>query len=1382
MAHSMMKTMVFFLVLAQAAFLCSASALLAEQGAPAQSSPAYVDIFLSHQTKLSEAVTIEAPKEGYPFVNLKAGRALSDSVLLKDGGEAAKPLALAEGDFNRDGTPDLAVGYGTTGGGRVVLYWGNPDAIYPNSPEANERKASGTFTEAPFLASGLTFELPLAPDFMEACDFDGDGNVDLLAAARGKHSIHLLRGDGTGNLASPIPCKLSGAVTALSVEETGGRGGLPQIAVGIKGQKSAFILIFEWPEGGKLTRFEEFRAADRVRQLLFVRIDGSPGLALLAASGSELKVIHDVNRLVFPTKGFLQGKATGGKVLDALIAEVQTGDSARIPTLKLNNPQRKVERFAVPFKITAMACGNFLWSRERVDQIAFLSSEGAIKIFRMPGKKGMGAPLWTSPSPLLKAAGSSDLRLVRAKVSSLPSDDLLIFDRWGSLFQILLGDSSKLQSEVKYTLPATFSQVSLEPPGSPAAVLPMRLNADPLSDLVILMSGSEEGPTVMPTLAAGTWTVTSASNDWGCPEVGDGICNSLLGYTPEGTPICGGACTFMGALMEAMAGAGSQLIQFSIPGSGPHVIPWLGYPDEFFPYPIYLMGTLTVDATTQPGYSGTPLVGLDGYYVTVGAGSQATVRGLILSGSAGHGIELRSDGNILEGNYIGTNVNGDAVAFHPNPGSGVVICGTSNNIIGGTTQTARNVISGSKLYQVHLIGAKDNKVQGNYIGTNSKGDAALFTDRPGCVTIQEGSQKNQIVGNVISGCSIAVEITNSNENTVAGNKIGTNANGDAVIGNKYTGVHIADGSGNTIGGNKIADANTISGNPEGVYITSEEQETKLNKIIGNLIGTNEKGDAALGNGVGVKILGSRVKETSVGGNIISGTGQGDTLAPGTHHAVYIESSNGNLVGRNVIGLNIDGDKALGNDGYGVKIVDASSNYVGFMSTEDEKWLNAISGSTVAVGIQATNGQAKDNGVYYNVIGLDVSGDVLLGNVENGILLWGGAVIDNKIVQNIICGTGRIGNYTGDRDAILIRFGSRNSIAGNYIGVDPTFETIYSNEGAGVRIVDGSENMVGDNGTNFIMANKFGVVIQSKDKIARKNHVHNNDIGTTACSNLGTFLGNGLDGVTIEGKNATENEVINNCIATSGTFKDPTQANGLHISQSNNSAVKGNVFWGNRLGAGIRITNGSSNVIGGATVGEGNVIKANSIGVAITGEGGTAEWNVVAGNEIGAFHDVNNPLGSIPNFNQGVLIKGSGARYNTLRGNTIFRSGHTEWSTPGLGVGVHLDSCMSNRILGNAVGTNFQDPPWESQGNKDHGIMMVNASDNTIGTLNEGESNRIAFNAGMASTSSPDTGTISSPIPYFPTKGLALTWPPAMGTPTTREIGMMVRTNCKISPN
>src|SRR5262249_22253185 len=112
-------------------------------------------------------------------------------------------------------------------------------------------------------------------------------------------------------------------------------------------------------------------------------------------------------------------------------------------------------------------------------------------------------------------------------------------------------------------------------------------------------------------------------------------------------------------------------------------------------------------------------------------GGGSAVRGLVINRFTQYGIILQTSGNnILEGNFIGTNPAGDTDLGNANFG---VIVTSSGNTIGGTDPSARNLISGNEFHGLNLSGATSNNniVQGNFIGTNAAGTAALGNTRDG---------------------------------------------------------------------------------------------------------------------------------------------------------------------------------------------------------------------------------------------------------------------------------------------------------------------------------------------------------------------------------------------------------------------------------------------------------------------------------------------------------------------------------------------------------------------------------------------------------------------------------------------------------------------------
>ncbi len=266
-------------------------------------------------------------------------------------------------------------------------------------------------------------------------------------------------------------------------------------------------------------------------------------------------------------------------------------------------------------------------------------------------------------------------------------------------------------------------------------------------------------------------------------------------------------------------------------------------------------------------------VGDDGLLVT---GGTATIRGLAINRFGRDGIRITTTGsNTIVGNYIGTDAIGAADAG--NGGDGLRIISTGDNQIGGTNMADRNVISGNT-NGVLIDGAAaiGNIVEGNLIGTNAIGDGPV-PNATG-VAISGGANTNTIGGtsasarNVISGNTgygIDINGAGSDLNTVSANHIGTDVAGTSDLGNLSDGVAIRSGSrGNTIGGPTAGERNTIAGNDnDGVWITGIG--TDDNTVAGNWIGFGPDG-SNIGNSYhGVAI------ENGAAGNLVGGDGPAD---------------------------------------------------------------------------------------------------------------------------------------------------------------------------------------------------------------------------------------------------------------------------------------------------------------------------------------------------------------------------------------------------------------------------------------------------------------------------------------------------------------------------
>ena len=246
------------------------------------------------------------------------------------------------------------------------------------------------------------------------------------------------------------------------------------------------------------------------------------------------------------------------------------------------------------------------------------------------------------------------------------------------------------------------------------------------------------------------------------------------------------------------------------------------------------------------------------------------------------------------------------------------VAGTGNNTIGGTTAAARNIISGNDQRGVEIFSsASGNVVEGNYVGTDVTGTQDLgnaltgvYLDNATNAVIggTVGTAGNLISGNNQDG----VRIADGTGNLLLGNFIGTDVTGTLDLGNTRQGVRVLSGAtGTIIGGPTTAERNVISGNNrEGVRIIGTGG-TSGTKVQGNLIGTQVDGSSPLGNTWTGVILEQSAANNTVGGTSLA---EGNTIAYNGRDGVFVDGGTGNAVLSNSIfsnaGLGID----LGTDG------------------------------------------------------------------------------------------------------------------------------------------------------------------------------------------------------------------------------------------------------------------------------------------------------------------------------------------------------------------------------------------------------------------------------------------------------------------------------------
>ncbi len=521
-----------------------------------------------------------------------------------------------------------------------------------------------------------------------------------------------------------------------------------------------------------------------------------------------------------------------------------------------------------------------------------------------------------------------------------------------------------------------------------------------------------------------------------------------------------GAGSLRQAILNANANAGvTDRITFCIPGTGVHTISLLSSLPT-------ITDPVIIDGYSQPGASPNTLavgdnavllIELDGTSAPGAAfivnSANNTFQGLVInhfsnaSFNPGYAFRLIGAGNTIQGNFLGTNPAGDT-DLHDT--GGVSIEAGGQNIIGGTSAGARNIILGSPANNAIEITAGDgNTIQGNYIGTNAAGSAILgvpgidiltANNKIGGADADDGAVDGQVGARNVTfangGLGLNLRESGAHDNTIQGNFIGINATGDASLGGNTGGITLLRAPKNTIGGTTAGAGNVISGNG-GSGISAGDSDSLT--IQGNLIGTNAAGTAAVPNGFTGMTIDGGINVT-IGGtgpgarNIISGTPAG-----GNNHGIRLSlhtASAGNLIQGNYIGTDITGTAALGNGGSGIQI----------FAFEAPTATNAVTvgGTTAAArNIISANG---DNGILLqspsilvqgNYIGTDVNGTAALGNTGDGINIQN----SNDTIGGTGAGAGNTIAFNG-RIGVDVLLGTGNAILGN---------SIFSNTGLGIDL-------------------------------------------------------------------------------------------------------------------------------------------------------------------------------------------------------------------------------------------------------------------------------------------------------------------------------------------
>jgi parallel beta-helix repeat protein len=648
--------------------------------------------------------------------------------------------------------------------------------------------------------------------------------------------------------------------------------------------------------------------------------------------------------------------------------------------------------------------------------------------------------------------------LVNPILTSIPQDPV-------STMKAVLAPGESFEVERKYVVSrlATYRRADMDSPED----IPVQVKAnlielageDPAGESVRVIrpcdkdgaaSECERNHAVIGSV--GTTLVVNSIENAGDENAGDDKCNTGKMIDVNGKMVP--ECTLRAAIEEANASAGPQKIIFKIPGSGIKTIKPDGksLPD--------ITEAVVIDATTQPGYTSSPMIYLDGS-MTAGSRSGFTIdcsdcslkksriKGFVIGNFHGAGIRLVKSSELhIEQNYIGTDVTGKVAAA--NKEGGIDLLDADRSVIDG------NLISGNGAFGIALariegIHSGGTTITGNRIGTNLAGTAGLPNQGPGVLLGIDAQanfigkpkevEKNIISGNNGHGISILGHEETGTPNYISGNYIGTDITGKKRVANLGDGINVSLENGGVcrdkISGNlpppfalDASPTNLISGN-EGVGIHIIGKCNYINcaellnlSITGNYIGTDISGTKPLGNigsGIHINQLGGALDVTQ---NIISSNADG-VVTEGYARSASI------LVSDNLIGCDVSRLLKLGNKGDGIRsTLEGSLISTGRLSLENNFIVaNARYGTTVSGSLTTE--------LSGNRIGLTITDDGIvtpMGNAKAGVFLGENSrqvtVGSHSTLWHALP---KWVNYIAYNGAgIVVTGGTQNWLAGNFI--------------------------------------------------------------------------------------------------------------------------------------------------------------------------------------------------------------------------------------------------------------------------------------------------------------------------------------------------------------
>lgn len=448
---------------------------------------------------------------------------------------------------------------------------------------------------------------------------------------------------------------------------------------------------------------------------------------------------------------------------------------------------------------------------------------------------------------------------------------------------------------------------------------------------------------------------------------------------------------------------------------------------------------------------------------------------------------------------------------------------------------------------------------------------------------------------------------------------------------------------------------------------------------------------------------------------------------GTNIGLRVANSDGHTFSGNFIGVNAAGTAEAANPitEIGIRLESSSNNTIGGTGgTIDQNLISECNPRGISI-----QGTSSDNTIVGNIIGLDITGTLDIGNSQTGIwaqnctdLIIGGNTTNH---QNIISGNNQQGIFFDNCDDAVIQ--------GNIIGLGADISTDLGNGLQGMSIIGNSDGVqIGGSASgerNYISGNDLqGINVENSDNIIiQGNYIGVEQTGNLDRGNTGTGINaNNCEVLTIGGDAAGEGNVISGnatAISAYGTDARNTtiQGNMIGVSADGNTAVGNSLF-------GIEMTDNEDSQIGGTATLARNVIANNSLyGIQLTSSPRTVIENNYIGVDGTGLIDMGNGLTGVYVVNSADVEIGGTTRAsrNVISGN--------------VGNGISIDGTSTGTIIkANFIGVGVNGSTEIP--NDEHGILNSGTADGMIvGGATDAERNVISGNGRFNVNADPDDG-------------------------------------------